>query len=226
MSGIYKKVDGTHYRNIWVVGDLHGCYQNLMGELGSVGFDAVRDLLISVGDLIDRGTQNIECLDLINEPWFMAVRGNHEQMAIDTIAGRNPQHWISNGGGWFYCLDAEQSLLAESLIRKADSLPLIIEVETVSGKYVIAHADYPDTEYEFGKDVSQQHIIWNRERVSDSYDGIGVDIQGAKQFIFGHTPMNQPCKFKNQFYIDTGAVFTGRLTLVQIQGEQQMRRAS
>lgn len=223
MSETYKRVDASHYRNIWVVGDLHGCYQNLMGQLVNVGFDVVNDLLISVGDLIDRGTQNIECLDLINNPWFMAVRGNHEQMAIDAITGRNPQHWISNGGGWFYCLDAEQSLLAESLIRKADSLPFIIEVDTDKGKYVIAHADYPDSEYQFGKEVSNQQIIWNRERISDSIDGLELEIKGADKFIFGHTAVNRVTNFKNQMYIDTGAVFTGRLTLLQIQGEQHKR---
>ncbi|EEQ1485345.1 serine/threonine protein phosphatase, partial [Escherichia coli] len=27
---IYERIDGSKYRNIWVVGDLHGCYTNLM----------------------------------------------------------------------------------------------------------------------------------------------------------------------------------------------------
>ncbi|WP_140919048.1 metallophosphoesterase [Limnobaculum xujianqingii] len=222
MSEVYKKVDGTHYRNIWVVGDLHGCYQNLMGKLDSVGFDRERDLLISVGDMIDRGTQNIECLDLINEPWFMAVRGNHEQMAIDALSGKGDVNlWIANGGLWFFHLDYEQEILARALIAMSESLPLVIDVDTDNGKYIIAHADYPHHEYQYGRPVDHQSVIWNRARVSNSIDGDSEEISGAKQFIFGHTPMNQPCKFKNQFYIDTGAVFTGRLTLVQIQGDKK-----
>ena len=36
--------------------------------------------------------------------------------------------------------------------------------------------------------------------------------------FFGHTPAHQPIQYANQMYIDTGAVFCGRLTLVQIQG--------
>ncbi|HDQ4772306.1 TPA: serine/threonine-protein phosphatase, partial [Yersinia enterocolitica] len=65
------------------------------------------------------------------------------------------------------------------------------------------------------------HVIWNRERVSYSMDGEGEEISGAKQFIFGHTPMRKASQFKNQLYIDTGAVFgVGReLTMIQIQGE-------
>ena len=62
---IYHRIDGTKYRNVWVVGDLHGCYTRLMSELHRVDFDPAQDLLISVGDLIDRGTENVECLELL-----------------------------------------------------------------------------------------------------------------------------------------------------------------
>ncbi len=80
---IYERIDGSKYRNIWVVGDLHGCYTNLMNKLDTIGFDNKKDLLISVGDLVDRGAENVECLELITFPWFRAVRGNHEHMMID-----------------------------------------------------------------------------------------------------------------------------------------------
>jgi serine/threonine protein phosphatase 1 len=84
----YEKIDGSKYRNIWVVGDLHGCYTNLMNKLDTIGFDNKKDLLISVGDLVDRGAENVECLELITFPWFRAVRGNHEQMMIDGLSER------------------------------------------------------------------------------------------------------------------------------------------
>ena len=29
----YERIDGSKYRNIWVIGDLHGCYTNLMKKL-------------------------------------------------------------------------------------------------------------------------------------------------------------------------------------------------
>ncbi|EKK4374957.1 serine/threonine protein phosphatase, partial [Escherichia coli] len=74
-------------------------------------------------------------------------------------------------------------------------------------------------EYEFGKPVDHQQVIWNRERISNSQDGIVKEIKGADTFIFGHTPAVKPLKFANQMYIDTGAVFCGNLTLIQVQGE-------
>lgn len=216
---IYQRINGADWRNIWVVGDLHGCYTNLMNRLDAVGFDPAQDLLVSVGDLIDRGTENVECLDLINQPWFRAVRGNHEQMMLDAVMGAGSiLHWMQNGGSWFYNLNADQQILAKSLVSKAAALPLIIEVEKGGKKFVICHADYPHNEYAYDKPVDAEQVIWNRERVSAAQDGIVNEISGADLFIFGHTPAHQPIQYANQMYIDTGAVFCGRLTLVQIQG--------
>ncbi|HCB1389369.1 TPA: metallophosphoesterase [Klebsiella pneumoniae] len=216
---IYQRINGADWRNIWVVGDLHGCYTNLMTQLGRVDFDPEQDLLISVGDLIDRGSENVECLELITMPWFRAVRGNHEQMMIDGLSAHgNVNHWVANGGGWFFYLDYDKEILAKALAHKATELPLIIELVTGDRKVVICHADYPHNEYAYGKPVDAEQVIWNRERVSAAQDGIVKEISGADLCIFGHTPTHQPSQYANQMYIDTGAVFCDRLTLVQIQG--------
>lgn len=217
---VYEKIDGSNWRNIWVVGELHGCYTNLMDRLNELKFDPEKDLLISVGDLVDRGTENVECLELIMMPWFRAVRGNHEQMMIDGLSEYgNVNHWLMNGGGWFFNLDYDKEVLAKALAHKAAELPLVIELVTQDKKIVICHADYPDYEYEFGRPINEENVIWDRRRVSDSIDGIVNDIAGADLFIFGHTPAKKPMKYGNQMYIDTGAVFCGNLTLVQVQGE-------
>ncbi|WP_313487901.1 metallophosphoesterase [Pseudescherichia sp.] len=214
---IYQRINGDAWRNVWVVGDLHGCYTNLINQLENIGFEADKDLLISVGDLIDRGAENVECLDLINQPWFRAVRGNHEQMMLDAMLnGGSFGHWMINGGGWLHQLDYEQELRLKTLLPKVGELPLIIELVTRDRKVVICHADYPHNEYAFGKPVTEEMVIWNRERVSDAMDGRVSEITGADLFIFGHTPAIRTMRFSNQLYIDTGAVFTAHLTLVNI----------
>lgn len=160
---IYQRINGADWRNVWVVGDLHGCYTLLMSELDKVKFDPTHDLLISVGDMVDRGAENVECLDLINQPWFRAVRGNHEQMMIDGLSAHgNVNHWLVNGGGWFFNLDYDKERLAKALAYKAAELPLIIELKTGDKKVVICHADYPHSEYEFDKPVDADLVIWNR----------------------------------------------------------------
>jgi len=53
---------------LYVVGDIHGCYDLLMSRLIEIGFNFENDLLVAVGDLVDRGIQNIECVNLIDQP--------------------------------------------------------------------------------------------------------------------------------------------------------------
>lgn len=214
-NGIYLKIGGEQYRHIWAVGDIHGCFDLLNYKLQEIDFDKEKDLLISVGDLIDRGDQNVECLDLINEKWFRAVRGNHEQMALDALSNIGSTHnWLYNGGDWFFLQDYEQEILSRANLAKAELLPLIIEVNVNDKKTVIAHADYPSDEYEFGKPVDERHVIWSRERISSENVR---EIKGADLFLFGHTPMIKGVeKRANQEYIDTGAVFGYGLTMRQI----------
>ncbi|MDV7071309.1 metallophosphoesterase [Citrobacter werkmanii] len=217
---IYQRINGADWRNIWVVGDLHGCYTNLMGKLDELNFDPAQDLLISVGDLVDRGAENVECLELITMPWFRAVRGNHEHMMLDALVnGGSFGHWMSNGAGWWHQLDTEQDIQLKYMLPKVGQLPLIIELVTGDRKVVICHADYPHNEYAFDKPVPEDMVIWSRERIANAQDGYHQEIIGADLFIFGHTPARHPLKYSNQMYIDTGAVFCGNLTLVQLQGE-------
>lgn len=214
-NGIYLRINGDRYRHIWVVGDIHGCFNLLKRNMYRIDFDKEKDLLISVGDLIDRGDQNVECLDLINEKWFRAVRGNHEQMAIDALFnGGDVNNWLYNGGNWFFLQNYDEEILSRACLAKAEKLPFIIEVNTDGKKTVIAHADYPSDEYEFGKPVDEQYVIWSRDLIGD--DNVR-EIKGADLFLFGHTPMIKGIeKRANQEYIDTGAVFGYGLTMRQI----------
>lgn len=77
-----KTIIGDCFSSVYVVGDLHASYSLLMQELKNLNFDFHNDLLICTGDLIDRGTENLECITLLEQPWFVTVRGNHEEMCI------------------------------------------------------------------------------------------------------------------------------------------------
>ncbi|CNJ16891.1 serine/threonine protein phosphatase [Yersinia aldovae] len=96
-------------------------------------------------------------------------------------------------------------------------MPFVIEVSTDNGVYVIAHADYPSDEYIYDKPINTQLVLWNRKRLNAAMKGEFYEIAGADKFIFGHTPLVKPSLFKNQLYIDSGAVFGNVLTLIQIQ---------
>jgi len=214
---MYQRIVGKDWRHVWVISDIHGCYQWLMNELKHRHFNPYEDLLISVGDLIDRGPDSIKCLELIHENWFYAVRGNHEQMALDSLNNNDFALWTMNGGIWFSRLEHEQQKRALALIEACERLPHIIEITCANGLNVIAHADYPATDYQWAKKVSLQRVLWERDRLMGFMAGKGQGIGGADHFWFGHTPVDKRYDFGNLHYIDTGAVFDGYFTLAQLQ---------
>lgn len=212
---MYQKIEGENWRHVWVVSDIHGCYQWLMDALKRRHFNPYEDLLISVGDIIDRGPDCVKCLQLMDEKWFRAVRGNHEQMALDAIENNDFALWMTNGGIWFSALEDKRNALR--LLNACRDLPHIIEITCANGLNVIAHADYPAAEYVWNKPVSAQRVLWDRDRLMGFMVGKGQGIKGADHFWFGHTPLDKRYDFNNLHYIDTGAVFDGFLTLVQLQ---------
>ncbi len=62
---VYQRIDGSQWRHIWLVGDIHGCLTQLRTKLWNYRFDPWQDLLISVGDVIDRGLESLRCLQLL-----------------------------------------------------------------------------------------------------------------------------------------------------------------
>ncbi len=212
----YKTIDGSLYRYIWCVGDIHGCYTLLTSGLSERLFDKTKDLVISVGDNIDRGSENLEVLRLIDEPWFETVVGNHEEIALEAFATQDGNLWDRSGGGWFFKLNADEQAEAISLLTQFKILPHVLEVINNNEKHVIAHADYPSNTYRFGKDVDYDSTLWSCDRVQNSLRGEHEWITGADEFIFGHMSFEQVMKFSNQVYIDTGAYSSKLLSFYQI----------
>ena len=212
-----QRIYGCDWRNIWLVGDLHGCFARLMAALRERKFDPYQDLLLSVGDLIDRGPQSAECLDLLRYRWVYAVRGNHEQMALEALADGDMRLWEMNGGDWYTQRAASQKQRLTALIARCRRLPLIIELHSGEQVHVIAHADYPAAVYRWQRVVDEQQVMWRRQRLTDHLAGRHGAIAGADHFWFGHTPLKRRYDSDNQHYIDTGAVFGGELTLVALQ---------
>jgi len=212
--GINKK--GLDY----VVSDIHGCYDKLMNKLNSVNFDYSKDRLFSVGDLIDRGQDNLKCLGLLNEPWFFAVRGNHCQAAIDYSRGQMPAWEYSQWGGqWFIDLPDEQR---QSIAEQLDLLPWVIQLKTVNGVIGIVHSQpvkiegeydwkrfiksIKEDEYNTGYDSVREKCTFDRLIVSNETELKG-NIPGVLAVVGGHTPIPEPIRQFNYFAIDTGACY-------------------
>lgn len=212
----------------FVVGDIHGCFTKLRHELFTVDFDPDKDRLFSVGDLVDRGPESEEAAFYLDESWFHAVRGNHEQMAIGVAEGRHDLgNYLANGGGWFLALDDEgQRFHAEAF----SDMPYAVEVEMPDGRMVgIVHADVAGNDWTDFRDAlcnpasnNKMHnlreiALWSRSRIQAIQSGYPIaEINGIDLVLVGHTPLDNVSRFANIVYTDTGAVFGGKLSVIEI----------
>lgn len=64
-----------------IVGDVHGCSEELADLLGESGFGE-GDELVSVGDLVAKGPDSKGVIELVRSVGGRAVRGNHDQHCL------------------------------------------------------------------------------------------------------------------------------------------------
>ena len=215
-----KRIDLSGARRVFVVGDIHGSFSKLEKELAKLGFDPDEgDHLLSVGDLVDRGPENLRALEFLDYDWFHAIQGNHEEMHY------NPRYASSlaipqNGGRWAWDVDEDQY---EYLQKRFKELPVLMEVLTPSGKKIgLAHACYPAERWDDAEDMARYnkaHIVWDRQYL---YGLLGdktrqESVEGVDAIYYGHTPMKQPFSSGNQHWIDTGGTFEdGYFTIIEV----------
>lgn len=215
----------------FVLGDLHGCFDELHALLKAVEFNPSLDRLISVGDLIDRGPLNMECIDLVYKPFFFAVKGNHEEMMCDTVLRNNQNSkdtWLYNGGMWSVSVPKWQ---LKDAAERLDQLPLVIVVGEGKTRYNVVHAELKHT-------GQYSHTIYSPSEVDtlvtdgmidnwgfstyDEYDMtwgrtiIGYSREPSRKYqdpyrlsatYVGHTPSRKVVRAEQQVYLDTGAVY-------------------
>lgn len=192
-----------------IVGDVHGCFDKLRLTLRSIGFDPdAGDRLFSVGDLVDRGPQSDHAIQWLCRPWFHAVRGNHEQMALEFVEGTVPGGMlVANGGMW---LIAEDDLgQREEFAAAFRDMPLVIEIETLQGLVAIVHAGCLHPTWEGFKaalsgpdpEPTMRVALWSRDRADGRYEG---RVEGLRALVVGHTPLDEAQWADNVLHIDTG----------------------
>ncbi|MEX3984280.1 metallophosphoesterase [Paraburkholderia sp. EG287A] len=201
----------------FVVGDIHGCYDELWAALKEARFHPERDRLFSVGDLVDRGPGSERVERFLDQPWVFAVRGNHEDEILNLYEDGVPHHDVlqaymnmvgyRNGLGWWMAVPYEQRL---RIVEKLRRLPLVMELETSRGKVGLLHAEVPQRMdwatfiacIEAGDEKVLNSALWGRERYhADDHSG----VSGIDRVFVGHTPRKLAERKGNVYYVDTGA---------------------
>jgi len=133
--------------NTYIIGDVHGCYDELMDLLAHVGFNPQYDRLIFVGDLINRGPKSLAVLRFVHTLGEAAqlVLGNHDISLLAYACG------AYHGRG---CCFDEVLLSSEGYawVHWLRRQPLLIE--DARHRLVVVHAAIPP-EWSLTKAIKQ-----------------------------------------------------------------------
>ncbi|SFB81767.1 serine/threonine protein phosphatase 1 [Marinospirillum celere] len=206
----------------FLVGDLHGYLDELLEKLNISGFDPSCDRLLAVGDLIDRGPDSLGCLELLKEPWFFSVQGNHERFLVASMAGDTDAQliWLLNGGRWSKHYSEARLLEAAELIE--DKMPLAFELGFKAQRLGIVHAEVPEDDWNILRswqgppDASLlEFTTCRRTRLRV---GLQNPVSNIDQVFCGHSLVEQPLTLGNVHYLETGICASqlgGYLTLIE-----------
>jgi serine/threonine protein phosphatase 1 len=114
-----------------VVGDIHGCFDELTGLLDLIKLQK-DDRVVAVGDLISKGPKSREVLDLfISDRRLSSVAGNHDRAIRQKLRGE-PLRLTKDQRQTLVELEADQERYAAFL----RSLPFTIDL----GSHLVVHA--------------------------------------------------------------------------------------
>jgi serine/threonine protein phosphatase 1 len=174
----------------YVIGDVHGRSWLLDQLIADLPWDIRSDKIVFLGDLIDRGGDAPGVVDRVmqlkaNNPNVVVLRGNHEQMLLDTLDYGDLQWLIPENGG-LATLEAYGNDLSE-LTNVAD-----IKIPPDHLEFLRSLEYYHEDEQAIyvhagmipGRplaETSPEILIWSRNQsFFERYDG--------KLCFFGHTP--------------------------------------
>ncbi len=192
------------------VGDIHGCLDHLQRLLDRVEPQA-DDQVVFLGDYIDRGPDGKGVIDSLLEfgrrfPQTVFLKGNHEAMLLDFLAGRNQMLYLYNGGGT--TLESYQQGVGVRIPKAHLDFLETLRTSFETEDFIFVHAGLRP-----GRSLAEQEerdLLWIRDEFIDS------DYDWGRTVVFGHTPLPEPLFSDNKIGLDTGAVYDRVLTCCDV----------
>jgi len=223
-------------RIIYAVGDIHGRADLLKIVLGKIDADieahpAPSPLIIFLGDYIDRGDSSAEVLSILEKLWlersqreYIFLKGNHEAAMLDFLdSPETTGEWLRFGGlqtlhsfgvqginehASGATLNDAAAELRQKLASQEMFLRVGLRLSAQSGNIFFCHAAIDVTR---GLDDQPEEVLlWGKSGFTRSRAATDAWI------VHGHTVADEPDIGFNRIGIDTGAFYSGRLTVARI----------
>ncbi len=221
---------------VYVIGDIHGCPDLVTRLLVEINRDVEttnqnNPHLIFVGDYIDRGEDSAGALALLMAlqtsypDKVTCLMGNHEKMLLDFLDRPEDRggRWLRNGGlqtlASFRVGGLSETASATQLLKARDELLGALPNGTedwlrglpltwVSGNVCVTHAGVNPA-----LPICQQDdktLLWGHR------DFLAAPRRDVFWVVHGHTVVGRAEAKDGRISVDTGACFTGRLTVAVI----------
>lgn len=172
----------------YIIGDLHGCFDEFQAILKQADFDPQTDELWLTGDLIARGDKSLECLRFVKNLGARAtvVLGNHDLHLLATLEGLKPVKEKDKVGAIF---SAEDRTELQNWLRNRPLIALHPEHH-----FVLVHAGLsPEwdlaTALACAKETeavlqSEHYVELLREMYGNSPDRWSADLSGMARWRY------------------------------------------
>ena len=210
-----EDIDG---RNLLVIGDVHGCYDELreLLEQENVSKESNNTCVIFVGDLINKGPKNAQVIKLARQLRAYSVRGNHDEVCLlEWEKAQQRKGQLSDKFSWMNQLTPQD-------VQWLYDMPYTISIP--SRNFIIVHAGLvPGCSLE---DQDPEDMITMRNIVKkvsgEGYmatkDDTGVcwasKWEGPNHVYFGHDARRLLQQHLYATGLDTGCVYGGHLTAI------------
>jgi bis(5'-nucleosyl)-tetraphosphatase (symmetrical) len=210
-----------------VIGDAHGCIDELVALLDAVKYRKGEDHLFFTGDLADKGPDSKTVIDYVQRLEAVSVRGNHEDKHIRYRRHLkkkriDPKYKIPmQAPDWF--LETHDQLTDEDISWMQD-MPLTLNI----GEYGLWHIVHAGARY--GEELFVRYVDRDTGKMIPFDGTYGVPPNGvfwseheswkAEHYVvYGHQPWPD-VRVENKTYgIDTGCVHGGKLSALVWDGE-------
>lgn len=218
--------------NTFVIGDIHGGLKALQQVINRANV-STNDQLIFLGDYVDGWSETPAVLDFLIDlsATYSCVfmQGNHEEMLLKWLKKEDDDElWRFHGVE--VTVQAYQNIPLRTIEKHISFLEKLNEYHIDDKNRLFVHAGFTHLKgvaFEYFRGMLWwDRTLWETAMAVDgtlSADSIRYPqrLKLYKEIYVGHTPVirfgaSAPMNFANVWNVDTGAAFTGKLSILNV----------
>ena len=206
-----------------LVGDVHGCYDEMLLLLDRQRFDPGRDTLIFLGDLVAKGPHSNKVLTAARELGAFSIRGNNDDAALRAFAKLSAGLAVKPKYNWVHDMDPRDAAWLKELpfsLTLDRYRTILVHAGIVPGRSVRKQRliDLYKMRNVFRQDAVNEReervTTWQAVPKETGKDGVpwAETYRGPHHIFFGHDAIRSLQLHDFATGLDTGCVYGGKLS--------------